>query len=124
MYNLNEDLFSIIDSDVPSITPQPDLELKEITPLPASTTEDMGISNLLMQTIKDVYSMIESYNTLYLALSDAGEVDKMDSINEIISTEHSNIGILQTLLSDLSPNAGNAQQGDEELKLDFYGEWE
>lgn len=124
MYKLNEDLFTMVDSDVPEITPQPDLEIQEITPQPAETIEGMGVSNLIMQTIKDVYTMIEGYNTLYLALSDVGEIDKMGVINSIISNEHSNINALQTLLSDISPSADNAQQGDGELKLDFYGEWE
>ena len=124
MYKLNEDLFTMVDSDVPEITPQPDLEIQEITPQPAETIEGMGVSNLIMQTIKDVYTMIEGYNTLYLALSDVGEIDKMGVVNSIISNEHSNINALQTLLSDISPSADNAQQGDGELKLDFYGEWE
>lgn len=124
MYKLNEDLFTMVDSDVPEITPQPDLEIQEITPQPAETIEGMGVSNLIMQTIKDIYTMIEGYNTLYLALSDVGEIDKMGVINSIISNEHSNINALQTLLADISPSADNAQQGDEELKLDFYGEWE
>ena len=118
MMILKEDLFDdILVSEVPNpviddISISTSLDVPEIGP-------EMGISTLLMQAIKDTYTMIDSLNSLYIALSDVGASDKMDVMSQIIADETSHIGSLQAMLKDYSPNMENIDSG-EELVIDEF----
>lgn len=116
MISLNEDLFD----DVPDVAADVVLvdsqtEMPEIGP-------EMGIANILMQLIKDSYTMIDTYNSLYIALSDNQDYEAMDEVEKIVAEETTHIGALQALLQTFSPNMENIDAG-EEIVDDSIPEW-
>ena len=111
---LSEELFELVDDSVfmPNITPAPDIELTDVEASSIEPGPELGVSNLLMQSIKDIYSMIEGYNSLSIALSDLKKEEMSQTISNIISEEHRHIGMLQELLKKVSPNAENIEVVD------------
>ncbi len=116
---LSEELFELIDDSVfmPNITPAPDIELTDVEAPPVEPGPELGVSNLLMQSIKDIYSMIEGYNSLSIALSDLKEEEMSHTISNIISEEHKHVGMLQELLKKISPNAQEIEAGGDEIQF-------
>lgn len=112
---LSEDIFEANIPDVSNV----DIDVSEINSTIPIAGPEVGVSNLIMQAIQDCYSMIESYNSLSIALSDMQEMDMAQDVSDIISTEHLNIGVLQDLLKQVSPNAEVLDQSDEDLLNNF-----
>lgn len=101
---LNEDTFDILNFDVPDVT-NADIEVADIDATVPEAGPEVGVETLLMQAIKDIYGMIEGYNSLSIALTDIGNEPAAVAIADIIRMEHSNIGALQDILKEISPNA-------------------
>ena len=101
---LNEETFDILNFDVPDVT-NADIEVADIDATVPEAGPEVGVETLLMQAIKDIYGMIEGYNSLSIALTDIGNEPAAVAIADIIRMEHSNIGALQDILKEISPNA-------------------
>lgn len=101
---LNEETFDILNFDVPDVT-NADIEVADIDATVPEAGPEVGVETLLMQAIKDIYGMIEGYNSLSIALTDIGNESAAVAIADIIRMEHSNIGALQDILKEISPNA-------------------
>ena len=101
---LNEETFDILNFDVPDVA-NADIELADMDSTVPEAGPEVGVETLLMQAIKDVYGMIEGYNSLSIALTDIGNEPAAISVADIIKMEHANIGVLQDILSEVSPNA-------------------
>lgn len=116
---LSEELFELIDDSVfmPDVTPAPDIELADIESQPIEASPEVGVSTLLMHSIKDIYSMIESYNSLSIAFTDLGEEEMAQTVSEIVSEEHKHIGMLQELLKKVSPNAQEIEAGGDGIQF-------
>ena len=111
---LNEETFDILNFDVPDVT-NADIEVADIDATVPEAGPEVGVETLLMQAIKDIYGMIEGYNSLSIALTDIGNESAAISVADIIRMEHSNIGALQDILAEISPNA-EAVDINESLK--------
>lgn len=101
---LNEETFDILNFDVPDVA-NADIEVADIDATVPEAGPEVGVETLLMQAIKDIYGMIEGYNSLSIALTDIGNEPAAVAIADIIRMEHSNIGALQDILKEISPNA-------------------
>lgn len=101
---LNEETFDILNFDVPDVS-NADIEVADIDATVPEAGPEVGVETLLMQAIKDIYGMIEGYNSLSIALTDIGNEPAAVAIADIIRMEHSNIGALQDILKEISPNA-------------------
>lgn len=101
---LNEETFDILNFDVPDVA-NADIEVADIDATVPEAGPEVGVETLLMQAIKDIYGMIEGYNSLSIALTDIGNETAAVAIADIIRMEHSNIGALQDILKEISPNA-------------------
>jgi len=101
---LNGETFDILNFDVPDVT-NADIEVADIDTTVPEAGPEVGVETLLMQAIKDIYGMIDGYNSLSIALTDIGNESASVAIADIIRMEHSNIGVLQDILKEISPNA-------------------
>ena len=101
---LNGETFDILNFDVPDVT-NADIEVADIDTTVPEAGPEVGVETLLMQAIRDIYGMIEGYNSLSIALTDIGNESASVAIADIIRMEHSNIGALQDILKEISPNA-------------------
>ena len=108
---LNEDLFDV---DIPDVLTYIDISDSEIV----TAGPEVGISSLIMESIKNIYSLIDEYNSLSIALTDNQNEDMAQDIADIISTEHMNVGVLQSMLKKLSPNADSIEQGEEVIDVE------
>lgn len=106
---LNEDLFEV---DIPDII-NTDIDISELEPTVPEAGPSIGVETMLMQAIKDIYGIIEGYNTLSIELSGLGEEESASNIADIIMQEHANVGTLQNILKRISPNAENIDAGEE-----------
>ena len=98
---LNEDLFEV---DVPNIS-NTDIDISELEPTVPEPGPSIGVETMIMQAIKDIYGIIEGYNTLSIELSSLGNEKLASNIADIIMQEHANVGTLQNILKEISPNA-------------------
>ena len=101
---LNEEVFDILDFDVPDVA-NADIEVADMDATVPEAGPEVGVETLLMQAIKDIYGIIEGYNSLSIALTDIGNEPAAISVADIIKIEYSNIGVLQDILAEISPNA-------------------
>lgn len=115
---LNEDMFEILGADVPNVT-NANIDVVDIDTTVPEAGPEVGISTLIMNSITSTYSMIEDYNSLSIALTDIGNESAAVAIADIIRMEHSNIGALQDILKEISPNA-EAVDINESLNESFY----
>lgn len=110
---LSEDLFD----DIVVIEP-PDIDLEveaEDIELEGPTPGlDTGLTDLILSLINDENSTIQQYNSFKASLDSREDFNKV--IDDIIAEEMNHVGMLQSLLQKLSPNAENIEQGKEEAK--------
>lgn len=104
---LIEDVFEqddVFNTEIPD-TYNVDIDITEINSEVPQAGPEVGISTIIMNSITSTYSMIEDYNSLSIALTDAGNEQAALDVADIIAREHSTIGILQDILKQVSPNA-------------------
>lgn len=82
--------------------------------------EDLELSGMLINALKDELSTIQMYNVLITNLTT--HVEMKDVILDIISEENKHVGQLQKLLSLISPNTEEIQNGIVEASEQLYGE--
>jgi len=103
---LNEDLFD--DLDIIDVPPTDDLGgilmFNDQISAP-DNEEDMGVSNMLLDCIQSEVGAINDYNSVLITLRDHGKDDFCSVIEDIILEHNKNVGKLQALLQDVSPNA-------------------
>ena len=106
---LDENLFDeIVPVDIPNAEINiPTLDDKPLeSPLPG---EDLGLSDMLINALKDEMSTIQMYNGLVTNLTT--HLEMKDVILDILSEENKHVGQLQKLLSLVSPNSEEIQNG-------------
>lgn len=82
--------------------------------------KDLELSGMLINALKDELSTIQMYNVLITNLTT--HVEMKDVILDIISEENKHVGQLQKLLSLISPNTEEIQNGIVEASEQLYGE--
>lgn len=117
---LDESLFDeIVPVDIPNAEINiPTLDDKPLeSPLPG---EDSGLSDMIINALKDEMSTIQMYNVLITNLTT--HVEMKDVILDILSEENKHVGQLQKLLSLISPNTEEIQNGIIEASEQLDGE--
>lgn len=117
---LDENLFDeIVSVDIPNAEINiPTLDDKPLeSPLPG---EDSGLSDMLIGAIKDEMSTIQMYNVLITNLTT--HVEMKNVILDILAEENKHVGQLQKLLSLISPNTEEIQNGIIEASEQLDGE--
>ena len=87
------------------------------SPLPG---EDNGLADLLLNGIKDEVEAIQGYNVIIANLGQHEEMRQV--ILDILAEENKHVGQLQKLLSLISPNTEEIQNGIVEASEQLYGE--
>lgn len=82
--------------------------------------EDLELSGMLINALKEELSTIQMYNVLITNLTT--HVEMKDVILDIISEENKHVGQLQKLLSLISPNTEEIQNGIVEASEQLNGE--
>ena len=117
---LDENLFDeIVSVDIPNAEINiPTLDDKPLeSPLPG---EDNGLADLLLNGIKDEVEAIQGYNVIIANLGQHEEMRQV--ILDILAEENKHVGQLQKLLSLISPNTEEIQNGIIEASEQLDGE--
>ena len=128
MLKLNEDLFDdIIDIEVPTVNiDTEEIDSSDIVPKGPDVGIDTGISDLLLNLINSENDTIRDYNTFKANLTSHPEF--ISVIDDITNEEMNHVGMLQTLLKQISPNADTIKEGELEaeeiLKDDLHDNME
>lgn len=91
------------------------------SPLPGPADgEDTGLANLIIDAINDEWEAIQGYNVLKANLGEYGEYSEfLPIIDDIAAEENNHVGMLQKMLSKISPNTEYISQGEEEAYSDL-----
>lgn len=109
---LNEDIFDdIVLVEVPDVVAP--IEAEDITPPGPEVGEATGIADMILDLINDENEAIKGYND---AKANITCPDFAKVIDDIAAEEMNHVGMLQTLLKKVSPNAEVISQGEEEAE--------
>ena len=117
---LDDNLF---DETVPVDTYNAEINIPTLDDKPLESPlfgEDLELSGMLINALKDELSTIQMYNVLITNLTT--HVEMKDVILDIISEENKHVGQLQKLLSLISPNTEEIQNGIVEASEQLDGE--
>lgn len=113
---LNEDLFDNVAEVVTVESPEVQIETTATTE-GLTTPTDRGLSDVILSLINDENEAIQGYNSFIATLEQFGTYEDFISvINDINAEELNHVGMLQTLLKKLSPNAENIESGKAEAE--------
>lgn len=77
---------------------------------------DTGIAAMLIKSINDEWVTIDAYNSIIATLRAEGKDDMIKVLEDINNEENLHVGMLQTLLKNISPNANSIEVGEQEAK--------
>lgn len=109
---LNEDIFDdIVLVEIPDVVAP--IEAEDTTPPGPEVGEATGIADMILDLINDENEAIKGYND---AKANITCPDFAKVIDDIAAEEMNHVGMLQTLLKKVSPNAEVISQGEEEAE--------
>lgn len=119
--SLNEDWFDddnfIVDDTITDEAPEKESPKNEV---------DTGISNLLIDAIKDEFETIKLYNSIIEQIRIEDREDIISILQDIVNEENIHVGQLQKALELYSPNADNiehgSQEAEEQMKVESINE--
>lgn len=114
--SLKEDIDDVVVIDVPDVIA--DIKEDELTPSGPAVGEDTGIADLLLNLINGENDTIRDYNTFKANLDSHPEF--VSVIDDIANEENNHVGMLQTLLKQISPNVETIKQGEAEAEKDLF----
>lgn len=118
---LNEDLFE--DAPIPSVELENPITVDEEEIAPQAGPEegaDTGVSDVLMNLIKDEYDAIQGYNSFLATIKGIGGYEDMIPVIEhITAEEQKHVGELTTLLEKVSPNTAKQEEGKAEADTEM-----
>lgn len=120
-FTLNEDWFDddnfIVDDTITDEAPEKESPKNEV---------DTGISNLLIDAIKDEFETIKLYNSIIEQIRIEGREDIISILQDIVNEENVHVGQLQKALELYSPNADSiehgSQEAEEQMKVESINE--
>lgn len=118
---LNEDWFDddnfIVDDTITGEAPDKESPKNEV---------DTGISNLLIDAIKDEFETIKLYNSIIEQIRIEDREDIISILQDIVNEENVHVGQLQKALELYSPNADSiehgSQEAEEQMKVESINE--
>lgn len=78
------------------------------------TSEEVGLSNSIIQEINGEWETIQHYNDLISMMRIEGYDNMIDVISDIVAEENTHIGQLQKCLQMISPNVDKIDDGETE----------
>ena len=120
-FTLNEDWFDddnfIVDDTITDEAPEKESPKNEV---------DTGISNLLIDAIKDEFETIKLYNSIIEQIRIEDREDIISILQDIVNEENVHVGQLQKALELYSPNADSiehgSQEAEEQMKVESINE--
>lgn len=113
MLILSEDLFDdVVNIEVPDVITN--IEQSDIEAEGPEVGIESGLANELLTLINDENEAIQGYINFKANLD--GYEKFAELIDDIMSEELNHVGMLQSMLSELSPNAENIKAGEEEAE--------
>ena len=103
--SLNEDV------EDPIVVKEDAVEESEKVP---QTSEEVGLSNSIIQEINGEWETIQHYNDLISMMRIEGYDSMIDVISDIVAEENTHIGQLQKCLQMISPNVDKIDDGETE----------
>lgn len=113
--SLKEDVDDVVMIEVPDVIA--DIEETDITPKGPDVGVDTGIADMLLDLINGENDTIKDYNIFKANLESHPEF--ISVIEDITNEENNHIGMLQTLLKQISPNVETIKQGEAEAEKDL-----
>ena len=109
---LSEDMFDdVVLVEVPDVVAS--IEADDITPPGPEVGDATGIADMILDLINDENEAIKGYND---AKANISCPDFAKVLDDIAAEEMNHVGMLQTLLKKVSPNAEVIAQGEEEAE--------
>lgn len=113
--SLTEDVDDVVMIEVPDVIA--DIKEDELTPSGPAIGEDTGIADMLLDLINGENDTIKDYNIFKANLGSHPEF--LSVIEDITNEENNHVGMLQTLLKQISPNVETIKQGEAEAEKDL-----
>lgn len=113
--SLKEDIDDIVMIEVPDVIA--DIKETDITPKGPAIGVDTGIADMLLDLINAENDTIKDYNIFKANLDSHPEF--LSAIEDITNEENNHVGMLQTLLKQISPNVETIKQGEAEAEKDL-----
>lgn len=113
--SINEDVDDVVMIEVPDVIA--DIKETDITPKGPAIGVDTGIADMLLDLINGENDTIKDYNIFKANLDSHPEF--ISAIEDITNEENNHIGMLQTLLKQISPNVETIKQGEAEAEKDL-----
>ena len=113
--SLTEDVDDVVMIEVPDVIA--DIKETDITPKGPEVGVDTGIADMLLDLINGENDTIKDYNIFKANLESHPEF--ISAIEDITNEENNHVGMLQTLLKQISPNVETIKQGEAEAEKDL-----
>ena len=114
--SLTEDVVDdVVMIEVPDVIA--DIKETDITPKGPEVGVDTGIADMLLDLINGENDTIRDYNIFKANLESHPEF--ISAIEDITNEENNHVGMLQTLLKQISPNVETIKQGEAEAEKDL-----
>lgn len=113
--SLKEDVDDVVMIEVPDVIA--DIKETDITPKGPEVGVDTGIADMLLDLINGENDTIKDYNIFKANLESHPEF--ISAIEDITNEENNHVGMLQTLLKQISPNVETIKQGEAEAEKDL-----
>lgn len=113
--SLKEDIDDVVMIEVPDVIA--DIKETDITPKGPAIGVDTGIADMLLDLINAENDTIKDYNIFKANLDSHPEF--LSAIEDITNEENNHVGMLQTLLKQISPNVETIKQGEAEAEKDL-----
>ena len=113
--SLKEDFEDVVDIEIPVLNMDTEeIDSSDMIPEGPEVGIDIGIADLLLNLINGENDTIRDYNTFKANLGKYGEFASV--IDDITNEEMNHVGMLQTLLKKISPNAETIKEGEVEAE--------
>lgn len=114
-YDLEEDFDDVVGIEIPVLNiDTEEIDSSDTIPEGPEVGEDTGISDLLLTLINSENDTIRDYNTFKANLTSHPEF--ISVIEDITNEEMNHVGMLQTLLKQISPNVDTIKEGEIEAE--------
>ena len=113
--SLKEDFDDVVEIEVPVLDiSTEEIDANDTEPKGPEVGEDTGLTDMLLNLLNGENDTIRDYNIFKANLS--SHPDFVTVIEDITNEEMNHVGMLQTLLKRLSPNAETIKQGEVEAE--------
>ena len=114
--DVNKEITVEVDGEVVADTANQETAATDVGSENSTPSAELGLSEILMQAVKDEYSTIQFYNELTATANEHGRKDIAAVISHINEEENIHVGQLQYCIQQLSQQAEKVEDGKVEAE--------